>query len=1124
MTRSPRWLALSGILALLATPACAAGGKPAPESGAATSLDESTFRNPPQEARPHVWWHWLNGNISEEGITKDLEWMKRAGIGGVQTFDVNFQTPDVVANRLGYMSPDWKAAFRHATQEADRLGLDLTVASSPGWSLTGGPWVKPENGLKKVVWSETEVEGGRTQTIRLAQPPTVSGPFQDIPLKPEPGADPKHVSPEYYRDIAILAFRASPAKPLPSPGYRLQDGKQMDAVQLTDGKLTDGETIRSDSQGGAAITMEFAAPQTVQSLVTHVPGAADMFTGPAADMVLESSSDGAAWSKVAQFQPTLAPSTISFAPATARLFRLRMTAIDTGSPIDLLSAPGYAGVNYALFLKQMPLKLAELRLLPDARLDQFEAKAGFGIAQDYFALSAPASDANAGTPRDQVIDLTGRLRADGTLDWRPAPGHWRVLRLGWSLTGKTNHPAPAEATGLEVDKIDGAAVRDYMKAYLASYRDTVGPDLIGARGINAVLTDSTEVGAFNWTPGLIDAFKRRRGYDPKPWLPTLTGTVVGSRADSDRFLYDFRRTIAEMHASEHYGAVAEVAHAAGLKVYGEALEGWRVSLGDDIDMRRHTDVPMAAMWAFPQGIGPRPLLVADIRTAASSAHLRGQPYVAAESLTSSRFPWAMGPAELRRVVDTEFANGVNRVIIHTSPHQPVDDKRPGLSLRHIGQFFTRHETWAEMARPWIDYIARSSHLLQQGRFVADVAYFPGEEASAPTLVAQGRLNDLPRRHGYDFVNATALLEDLSVRDGDLVSKGGARYRVLNLGGTSQRMTLPVLRRIHRLASDGATIVGQAPQSTPSLADNEREFARLARRMWRDGAATRIGKGRVMTGVSAEHALAALRIAPDFTDAANSSDLEFVHRKLTDADVYFVRNASTQPRTVSARFRVAGKAPELWDAVTATTRPLTYRIEGGATQVPLTLAGEQSVFVVFRKKADKPQRTVAEPAATPIVRLDADWSVQFEPGRGAPAQEAMTNLVPLNEHAEPGIRYFSGTATYSTTFTLSADQSGGKALLLDLGKVGDIAEVWINGKLVGTTWQTPHRLDISGKAVAGLNTLQVKVANLWANRLIGDAQPGARKIGWTAAPMYKADAPLRPSGLIGPVTLLGAAVP
>ncbi|MFM6831437.1 MAG: glycosyl hydrolase [Novosphingobium sp.] len=1079
------------------------------------SLEES-FRDPPQEARPQVWWHWLNGNVTKEGIRKDIEWMKRAGIGGAQTFDINFSTPTVVDKRLMYMTPAWKDAFRFATSEADRLGLDLTVAASPGWSQTGGPWVAPSDAMKKLVWSTTEVIGGSDRSIGLAPPPRVSGPFQDVPLTPEPGAE-KTAVPQWYQDVAVLAFPSVEREALPLARFSTPDGQTLDSHRLSDGKYAESVSLaRSGSE--SVVLIAFDGPQAVQTMNVFSTANTDPFNGSAFLAILESCDALGSWTKVTEFLPSLVPTTVSFPAVTASRFRLRLVPRENLSPVDGISAPGYAGINYTQFLRARPIQLAELRLLPEPRVNRSEEKAGFSIARDYYNLDEGQDAKQAGISRSSVVDLTGKLRADGSLDWVAPAGNWRIVRFGTSLLGKTNHPAPVEATGLEVDKLDGSAVRRYIDHYVKTYRDTVGRDFLGKRGVSAILTDSTEVGAFNWTPRMRAEFQKRRGYDPLLWLPTLSGEIVSTREESDRFLYDFRRTIAELHASEHYQTVAQVAHANDLKVYGEALEGWRVSLGDDIDMRAGADIPMGALWSYPSDIGPRPLLLADLRTAASTAHLYGKPIIAAESMTSSRFPWAHSPADLRRVIDTEFAQGVNRIVIHTSPHQPIDDKVPGLSLRHIGQFFTRHETWAEMARPWTEYIARSSFLLQQGRNVADVAYFLGEDGPAGSLAEADRLRDVPRRHAYDFVNATTILRQFRVQKGKLHTKG-ASYHALYLGGSSRQMTLPVLRRIEQLVRQGATVVGRKPTSSPSLADNQAAFGALARSMWSGKPATAIGKGRIIDSDDIEAALASISVLPDFSASPKLMEqVDFVHRQSAGGDIYFVRNRSQTAVKFDAEFRVSGKFPELWDAMTGQSKPMSYRSHGRTTRVPLVLPGESSSFIVFRAPAKAAAQIIPEPTFVPVKTIDGGWSVEFQAGRGAPEKLDMPTLAPLNENAEAGVRYFSGIATYRTNFALADQDVTGRPTMLDLGNVGDLAEVRVNGEIAGTVWTTPFELDISRFIRAGSNSLEVRVANLWHNRLVGDAQPGAQKIAWTTTPMYKADAPLRPAGLIGPVTL------
>jgi hypothetical protein len=1081
------------------------------------------FEDPPMSARPRVWWHWMNGNVTKEGIAKDLEWMQRVGIGGLQNFDANLITPQIVEKRLVYMTPEWKEAFRFAARKADELGLELAIAASPGWSETGGPWVKPEDGMKKLVWSETVIEGGKRFSGKLTAPPSITGPFQDVAVEGELAAllsgVKKTEPPVYYADIAVLAFPVADADPLAVPRAITIGDKPLEADALTDDDFATGvEVARGSPDQPPVVTLEYDKPQTVRSASLFVPNAATL------PPRLEASVDGTNWFQVTDMVLTTVPTTVSFAPVTASSFRVVLPPNASGIADLLTPAPGVDLSLFSTLLAPKPtFRIADLRLFPEAKVNQFEAKAGFTLVPDYYALDAQAGPEVAGIDPSQVIDLTSRLKPDGTLEWTAPKGTWRVLRLGWSLTGKTNHPATAEATGLEVDKYDGEAVRAYLEHYIDMYRDAAGSDLVGRNGVRAILTDSIEVGASNWTPGLIERFKRLCGYDPTPYLPALTGVIVGSRTRSNAFLYDFRRTLADLVANEHYGTVAKVAHENGLKVYGEALEGGRPSLGDDIDMRRFADYPMAALWTFPREGGPRTVYRADMKGAASVANLYGQNVVAAESMTSAVQPWAHAPSDLRRMIDLEFAHGINRPVIHTSVHQPVDDKQPGLSLMIFGQFFNRHETWAEMARPWIYYIARNSYMLQQGRNVADVAYFYGEEAPLVAQAIDRYLPDVPTAYAYDFVNPHALLDVLKVDGGKLAAPSGASYRVLYLGGTSHKMTLPVLRRIAELAESGATIVGQAPTGSPSLSDDFAECAALVNKLWSGQPVTETGRGRVIAGGDVEAALARIGVAPDFTYAKPQADSEvlFVHRRLDNGDVYFVNNRRNRAEKIEARFRVTGRAPEIWRADTGSAEPVSFRVEGEHTVVPLEMAAEDSFFVVFRKPATAQSATVTKPAYAPVGELMGPWDVAFQKGRGAPAAIKLTSLESLSEHADAGVKYFSGISTYTKSFTLPKGVKSGGTVLLDLGQVGDLAEVKVNGRSVGTVWHAPYRIDIGQAVKRGANTLEVKVANLWVNRLIGDAQPGAEKVTFTTIPTYQASAPLRPSGLIGPVRLLAA---
>jgi hypothetical protein len=1076
------------------------------------------FRNPPQSARPRVWWHWMNGNVTKEGIDKDLDWMARMGIGGVQNFDASLMTPQIVKERLPYMTEGWKDAFRHAVQTADAKGLEFAIAASPGWSETGGPWVKPQDAMKKLVWSETDLRGGQRLKGAMSAPPSVTGPFQSAKFSdPLSGGAESGALPSHYADARVLAYPVATTL-LPQPKVTQADGSAIGATPLLDDDLeTVAQVIKGDAAHPGALILDYGKPVTTRSASLFVPHARPPFGDPAYRPTLEAET-AQGWQPVGRFTLTEVSATIGFAPVTARRFRLVLSPNDAPKSPGLGDgAPGAVMMDVFARPDSLTLGIGDLRLSSEAKIDQYEVKAGFGIVPDYNALSEGGAPNVPAIDPAKIVDLTDRLRPDGMLDWTaPKGSDWRIVRMGYSLTGKTNHPATPEATGLEVDKYDAAAVRRYLETYLGMYRDTVGADWIGKKGVHALLTDSIEVGASNWTPRMVEEFKARRGYDPVPFLPALTGVVVGSAARSDAFLHDYRQTLADLLSDAHYGTVVKVAHENGLTVYGEALENGRPVLGDDLTMRSHADVPMAAMWTFNRGAAPRPTLIGDMKGAASVAHIYGQNIVSAESMTSAFAPWAFAPSDLKRVIDLEFASGVNRPIVHTSVHQPVDDKLPGLSLMIFGQYFNRHESWAEMAKPWIDYMARTGYLLQQGRDHADLAYFYGEDAPITSLFEHGVPADLPTRYAYDFVNADILANRMSVDKGELVA-GKARYRALYLGGSSRVMTLATLRRIAALVDAGATVIGAAPERAPGLQDDAAAFKALADRLWRGGA---VGKGRVIASQDAEAALASAGVGPDFRIAsgAKDTDYRFVHRKLADGDLYFVNNRTDKAGRIEARFRVTGQQPELWRAIDGTATPVSYHTEGGETVIPLDVGAEDAFFILFRNPAKAASATIAAKPTRQVATLSSPWTVSFQPGRGAPAKIAMPTLTSLENSADKGVRYFSGMATYDTHFALPKGVKPGAPLWIDLGKIGDLAEVRVNGQSAGTTWFAPYRLDIGKLVKAGNNELEIKVANLWVNRLIGDQQPGAEKITFTAAPTYKPDAPLRPSGLIGPVQL------
>jgi hypothetical protein len=444
----------------------------------------------------------------------------------------------------------------------------------------------------------------------------------------------------------------------------------------------------------------------------------------------------------------------------------------------------------------------------------------------------------------------------------------------------------------------------------------------------------------------------------------------------------------------------------------------------------------------------------------------------------------------------------------------------------LGQYFSRHETWADQARPWIDYLARTSFMLQQGRNVADVAYFYGEDAPITGLFGAKPNADVPAGYGFDYVNREALLRQFSVTGGQLASRSGARYRVLYLGGSSSRMTLASLRRIAQLVRAGAAVVGQRPVGSPSLADAPAEFTRLAERLWGPACGTpglrRIGLGSVDGTGDLGAALARMQVRPALRLDGPANGVMTIQRHTPTHELYFVTNTGSEARELDALFRDARGTPEIWHPDSACAATTVHTRERDGVRVPLRLAPDESVFVVFPRGGATPGLKSGSAQPLPWKPLDGAWQLAFAPGRGAPEQAlSLERLVPWNHSDIPGVRYFSGTATYRKTFNL--DGALPEKAILDLGDVRDLARVRLNGRELGIAWKPPYRFDLStlpGLLRPGQNQLEVEVTNLWVNRLIGDAQPGAVKVSG-AGGIYAANAPLRDSGMLGPVRLLSA---
>jgi hypothetical protein len=1065
------------------------------------------FQNPPQSAWPRTWWHWTRGAITKDGITKDLEWMKRAGIAGFQLADVSFGSGQVIDPPVDFGSDGWLDALKHAATEAERLDLEMTLFSSPGWSITGGPWVKPQEAMKKLVWSKTEVTGPHEFKEKLPQPPTNNGPFQDIGGG---GRDP-----EFYKDVRVIAFR-TPEVELTEPTITTNFG-DVEGELLTDERFNKRVTIKAPEDGEPVwIKYSFDEPQTVRAIT---------MAGPAGIPVgrIAASDDGKIFRTLvslpgSQLYRQGRVRTFAFPATTAKHFRLEMT----GAPLD----PA-ATMNEP---KPQPAKeysLTEFKLHRNSKVHRWEEKAGFGHLFEYESVPTPEVDTADSIPADSVIDITEYMSDDGTLTWDAPEGNWTILRFGFSLTGAKSRPANPGGLGYEVDKLSRQHTESYYKGYTKPLKRTLG-DLFGKR-LNHFLIDSWEAGQQNWTDDMIAEFTRRRGYDPTLFLPAMAGYVVGNAETSDRFLWDFRRTLADMFAENHYATMVELLHRDGLQVYSEA-SGVSLEIPEDTLLTKSkVDIPMGEFWM--RDLHPRLMYLQDVRGAASAGHIYGKPIIAAESFTGGGYE---SPFALKKTSDYWLAQGINRLVFHTSAHQPLDTL-PGNTM--VGTHLHRNITWAELARPLNEYFARTCFVLQQGRNVADIAYLLPEGApSTMPIWGAGTQPAPPEGYDYDFVNTDILLNALTVTDdGKLEIPDRATYRMLVLPPI-QTMTPAVLKKLQQLVEQGATIVGPKPTNSPSQRDQpaaDKEVAELAATLWGDLNGTMrtinyVGKGTVVWGRTLEEVLDMLKVHPDFEYSAGLDvELTWKHRHLEDADIYYVSNLSDRPIEADVRCRISEREVELWRPDTAAISSAISSKDEHHTIVPLSLAANETLFLVFHQGRELQTTGKLQPAWQVLAEITGAWTIKFPPDLGAPEQISMPKLTAWNESEEPGVRHFSGAAEYTIEF--HADESWlspKRELQLDLGEIYDIAEVTLNGKLLGTAWKPPYTVDITESFQPGKNQLAIRLTNQWTNRIVGDRAAKEEDRVLTGIDPKSRFGPreLVKSGLLGPVRILAREQP
>ncbi|MBQ7180916.1 MAG: glycoside hydrolase family 2 [Bacteroidaceae bacterium] len=1003
------------------------------------------FQTLPDSQRMAVYWYWISDNISVEGVQHDLEAMKKAGI--TRAFIGNIWEGSVKPGPVKVMSPEWWEVLHAALKKATELDMEIGMFNCPGWSQSGGPWIQPQQSMRYLAQESLTLQGnGEVQHFTL---PSLGDGAQDV---------------------RVIAMPAAPHK-----AYTFDVAKEAGVKATRELHLPEPITLRS-------ILFQTEGYLLVDAIVEAMVG------GEYQTLRVEH-LDRTNMNRNVGFHP-LAP--IALTVPDTPVQDIRLTLNGGGQPTQL-----------SVTFSEQP------------RVERYEEKSLGKMYQsplpmwDEYMWPTMPEPLQAGiiVQPSQVQDITELMKPDGTVEWQVPDGEWTVYRTGMLTTGVTNGPAAPEATGLEVDKMSREHVAAHFDAYMGEILRRIPEE--DRKSLVAVVEDSYETGGQNWTDDMIPAFQSTYGYDPTPWIPVLYGQVVGSQDQSERFLWDLRRLIADRVAYDYVGGLRDVSNQSGLTTWLECYGHWGFP-SEFLMYGGQSDEVAGEFWSEGS--------LGDIenRAASSCAHIYGKQKVWAESCTAGGPVFNRYPALMKQRTDRFFCEGINATLLHLYIQQPDETTYPGISA-WFGNEFNRKNTWFSQMDLFTDYLRRCNLMLQQGQYIADVAYYIGEDA--PKMTGDTK-PALPRGYSFDYINAE-ILEQSTVEDGLLTLPSGMQYHVLVLP-QQKTMRPEVLDCIAELTRNGLTVLGPQPTASPSMQDYpecDERVRELASEMW---AGPTYGQGRVYPdGTELQTILDELGVVPDCI-AEEGVSYAYIHRRLRGADVYFVSNQSGEPQTFDALFRINGKAPDTWDPVTGERRQLQQfsKADKGQTLVPLHLEPFQSLFVVFdsrrKPEADAPANY---PEPQVLATAQGPWTVTFQAERRGPAEPVVFDeLADWSQSPDEAIKYYSGSATYEGELNLDAVPD--EPLYLDLGRVMVMARVWVNDQYAGGVWTAPYRVPVSGLLQQGKNAVRIEVVNNWRNRLIGDARlPEAERQTYATVNPYNAESALQESGLMGPVRLV-----
>ncbi|MEN8139284.1 MAG: glycosyl hydrolase [Bacteroidota bacterium] len=1124
------------------------------KSGADKDLYQG-FVKIPHEAKPTAYYILPNGYMNKEFMQKELEEYSANGIGGLLVFDIGMLGAKETLPPQGseFMSDEWLENFKYLVHKADELGMSVEMAGVSSWDM-GGSWTPPEEAVLALFQTSTTVQGPKKIKQELAYP--------ELPAKAILDENGK---PVVSQEIAVLAIPVKKRQQAYEFVYKLDTKPALHNVEYV--VLANSDKTNKEIAGGAKIyTKDFEVQ--VSTTDKNNSSFKTAYKGSLKANTKEQKFNMPAGTKAKYVRLRI----LSGYNKKAGYVQLEQFRVHNSTEERSLIDRAYNGRSGGGMEVSVNSQLGAEKNWRAKNLNILMSERTGEVGESWISNGKQPvliEDVN------DVQIITDKLDANGVLTWDVPEGEWEIIRYVMSNTGERLKIPNPVSDGYATDHLSAKATKNHIN-YMTERLEKKFGDL-NISSVDNFYLPSYEVVGLLWTYDLVEQFKNYRKYDLIKYLPALNGYVIKDEETTDRFMYDFDRTMGDLLIDAFYITANETAHERGMAIKAEAagpgapihkVPVEALSAMNSIDQMQGEFWPWRENW---DGLWV-------VKETACASHIYGEDKIVhMESFTGFRH-WQDGPVDLKPSADRAFCEGMNHIVWHMAEHTPPEGGMPGWAY-HAGQHLSVNLAWWNQAKPWMEYLGRTSYMLQQGKFVGDIVYYYGNKG-ANFVQPKYTYSDF---EGYDFdvTNLDVLLNRMDVKDGNIVLPDGLSYEVLVLPAQNN-ITLSAIKKVKELVSKGATVIGERPSRATGLLDaakNDAEVQKLAAELWGsiDGKSVtenKVGKGRVIFGKEVKQVLAEMGVTQDFSYLKESKqgkavELDYIHRRTANEEIYFVRNAKDEKMTVKANFRVQNATPELWNPSTGERTPvLAYSVFDKGITIDMDLDKFESVFVVFTKgKADyvnslkgnavvrsvkgstvtveafKNEKVSVVTSADKTISVDVanvpaiddvtgEWTMEFLPTRGktygGPAQAIKSELKSYTDFDQADVKYFSGEVKYTNAVTVDASKlANGNKVYLDMGDLWLSGDVTVNGQYVGNVWKAPYVIEVTDKVKAGENTFEIVIANTWANRMIGDTKlPKDKRYTRsnidgheTSEAIPFEDLEPRKSGLFGPVKLV-----